>query len=1035
MSGPFDYNNFGQDPSRPQPALTNESPKKYQNTANLGQSEFNGFPQQQSSAGIKYSPRVDFGRRRQNNTSTDVYGTPYGSPVKANPILSPAGSTTPRKHYAELESPKRKKQNAVIVIDDESDQEDDIFGAYRAGSHDINRSATGNSNSTASSSRILPPPKPIFSATTYAAANNGYQPEADSPIQYPQHTDERVSSGSTILSTESDPRDPFANDQEFNQKEFNEKLEIQDSNYSGATYDYDFENDNDDPLADGDSNNEFDEEFMQYEVPLDAQPRRNRSTIRKSVNSENGNLILENPVPTKLASFLHRKDEDEFLFMRYSACTSEPDDFVDAGFTLRAAKLNREIELCVCITMYNENEVHLTRTLHSVMKNVAYLCQRNRSRIWGPDGWKKVQVVIVSDGRAKVNENSLDVLAAMGVYQDGIAKSYVNNKEVKAHLFEYTTQVSLDPDLEFKSVEKGIVPVQVLFCLKEQNKKKINSHRWLFNAFCPVLDPKVVVLLDVGTKPNLSALYHLWKAFDKDSDIAGAAGEIKAIKGKGWNKLLNPIVASQNFEYKMSNILDKPLESSFGYISVLPGALSAYRYKALKNHDDGTGPLNSYFKGESLDVGPNKDVFSANMYLAEDRILCWELVAKRDEKWLLKYVKEAQGETDLPEAVPEFISQRRRWLNGALFAAIYSQLHFRQIWKTNHSFGRKFALHIEFFYQFIQLLFSWFSIANFYLTFYFMAGAVSANDLIPHNGGYWLFTIFNYICVACLASMFIISMGNRPQGATHLFITAMVLLSICSTYALVCGLFFVFKTMHEKSSGNDEVTTGVFINIVVSLLSTYGLYAIMSILYLDPWHIITCSIQYFLLLPSYTCTLQIFAFCNTHDVSWGTKGENNPTKSLGTAIIKKDSSGHEIVEVEMPSDQLDIDGAYKSTLNNISIQRLRNKQPEKEPRQPVLSEDYYRDVRTRVVLTWLITNLVLVMAVSQVYSATETATNKYLAFILWSVAALSAFRACGSTWYLITKYARSLLEMKHRYEDGGHQNSFSMKRWFKKSDK
>lgn len=1015
MSGPYDYDKYGlneQSPSRPQPALTNQSPKRF--NASLGASDaFNPFPQ--NTASNRYSPRVDFGRRQGNQSN---YGTPFSSPTKVHPAPMlvnspshyPSHEATPRKQYADLESPKRKKQNTVIVIDDSDDEMNEV------GSYDINRSPTRGSNSTSSSSRILPPPKPIFSATTYAAANHNLQPESISG-----YNDGRISSGSTVQSEESTRiRDPFQNDPEFNEKEFNEKLEAQDTNYSGETFDFD---------EDEESRNEFDEAMM-YEVPTDAQPRRHRSTIRKTVTSENGNLILENPVPTKLASFLPRRDEDEFLFMRYSACTSEPDDFVDAGFTLRAAKLNREIELCVCVTMYNENEVHLTRTLHAVMKNVAHLCSRNRSRIWGPDGWKKVQVIIVSDGRAKVNENALDVLAAMGVYQDGIAKSFVNSKEVKAHLFEYTTQVSLDPDLEFKSAEKGIVPVQVLFCLKEQNKKKINSHRWLFNAFCPVLDPKVVVLLDVGTRPNTTALYHLRKAFDRDSDIAGAAGEIKALKGKGWRKLLNPLVASQNFEYKMSNILDKPLESSFGYISVLPGALSAYRYTALKNHDDGTGPLNSYFKGEQLD-GPNRDVFSANMYLAEDRILCWELVAKRGDKWLLKYVKEAKGETDLPESVPEFISQRRRWLNGALFAAIFSQVHFRQVWNTNHSMGRKIALHIEFFYQFLQLLFSWFSIANFYLTFYFLAGALSGNKIIPHNGGFWLFTIFNYICVATLCAMFIISMGNRPQGAEHLFITSMVLLSLCSTYALICGLFFVFRTLNMRNTGGD-VSENTFVNIVVSLLSTYGLYAVMSILYLDPWHIITCSFQYFLLLPSYTCTLQIFAFCNTHDVSWGTKGENNPTKSLGTAIIKKDSSGHEIVEVEMPSDQLDIDGAYRSTLNNISIQRVRNKTPEKEPRPEIPGEDYYRDVRTRVVLTWLITNLILVMIVSQIYSPTETSSNKYLAFILWSVAALAAFRAVGSTWFLITKYTRSILEAKHRMEDGGHTPSFSVKKWFKR---
>lgn len=467
-------------------------------------------------------------------------------------------------------------------------------------------------------------------------------------------------------------------------------------------------------------------------VPTGRQERRRGARqaqmAKKEVRLINGELILECKIPTILYSFLPRRDEIEFTHMRYSAVTCDPDDFTLKGYKLRQniGSTARETELFICITMYNENEINFTRTMHGVMRNIAHFCSRSKSRTWGKDGWQKIVVCIVSDGRRKVHPRTLDALAAMGIYQDGIAKNLVNQREVTAHVYEYTTQVSLDADLKFKGAEKGIVPCQMIFCLKEKNAKKLNSHRWFFNAFGKSLSPNVCILLDVGTKPGPDSLYHLWKAFDTNSNVAGACGEIKAGKGKAWLGLLNPLVASQNFEYKMSNILDKPLESVFGYITVLPGALSAYRYYALQNDATGHGPLSQYFKGETLH-GKDADVFTANMYLAEDRILCWELVAKRDERWVLKYVKSATGETDVPgkfalpffhphqpltftDAVPEFISQRRRWLNGAFFAAVYSLIHFKQVWKTDHSIARKVLLHIEFIYQFVSLLFTFFSL-------------------------------------------------------------------------------------------------------------------------------------------------------------------------------------------------------------------------------------------------------------------------------------------------------------------------------------
>lgn len=55
------------------------------------------------------------------------------------------------------------------------------------------------------------------------------------------------------------------------------------------------------------------------------------------------------------------------------------------------------------------------------------------------------------------------------------------------------------------------------------------------------------MLIDAGTKPGDKSVYHLWKAFDMNSNVGGAAGEISVMKGKLWTGLLNPLVAAQNF--------------------------------------------------------------------------------------------------------------------------------------------------------------------------------------------------------------------------------------------------------------------------------------------------------------------------------------------------------------------------------------------------------------------------------------------------------------------------------------------------------
>ncbi|KAJ3056048.1 Chitin synthase, class 1 [Rhizophlyctis rosea] len=754
--------------------------------------------------------------------------------------------------------------------------------------------------------------------------------------------------------------------------------------------------------------------FDFFRRPLGKDIGRGGYTRAKTVMKEvaltgAGNFVIDVPVSRKVLQNAKYTTGEEFTHMRYTAATCGANEFPD-HYSLRQRQYKRYTKVALVMTMYNEDDDLFTKSMLSAMKNIAYLCSDECQYSWGPDGWKNFVVVVVSDGRAKINPRVLTVLGVMGCYADNLAKASVNGKDVTAHIFEYTTQVGVDRDLHLRGTESLLVPTQVIFVLKEKNAKKINSHRWFFNAICKICDPEVTLLLDVGTKPTKTSFYHLYRAFESDPNVGGACGEIAAELGSGWRNLLNPLVATQNFEYKMSNILDKPLESVFGYISVLPGAFSAYRYQALEG-----APLDCYFKGETMHGGSN--IFAANMYLAEDRILCFELVTKRGASWLLRYVKSARAETDVPDALPELISQRRRWLNGSFFAAVHATSHWSYIFRSGHGGVRKFWLCVEFLYNAINLMFSWFSIANFYLAFVFLfdvsdgqegAGTNPETDpFSPH--GETVFMVVRQIYIFAIVAVFISSLGNRPQGSRMLYYGIVVVFALIMCLMLFMGFWSIYLAIKVASTQIAEqhtnfvayfFATPTFRDIVISLGSTYGLYFVASIMHLDPWHCFSSMFQYLILLPVYINIFMIYAFCNLHDVSWGTKGDNAPT--LEAVVVKKTADGKQIVEVEMPVDEEDVDDAYTKFLNQLEHQRTNKDSAEQKVNAQTAQEDYFKEFRTRVVLLWVLTNciLILVFTNKKLFHDVKESVNPYLTFLFWSVAILSLIRFTASAIYM-----------------------------------
>ena len=155
--------------------------------------------------------------------------------------------------------------------------------------------------------------------------------------------------------------------------------------------------------------------------------------------------------------------------------------------------------------------------------------------------------------------------------------------------------------------------VNFLFALKHFNNQKIDSHLYFYRGLCDYLNPDYCLLLDIGTQALPQSINKLMKMLDYRPTIGGACGEIE-VEMKSFSML----AAAQFYEYKLSHYIDKSFEGCFGYQSVLPGAFSIFRWEAIKG-----APLEKFFQG----LNKSKlNLQQLNMFLAEDRIMCFEIV-------------------------------------------------------------------------------------------------------------------------------------------------------------------------------------------------------------------------------------------------------------------------------------------------------------------------------------------------------------------------------------------------------------------------
>ena len=531
----------------------------------------------------------------------------------------------------------------------------------------------------------------------------------------------------------------------------------------------------------------------------------------------------------------------------------EPDNTFYEDTVLQRLCDNRGIEFLICVTMYNEGESEFTNTLRGIMANMKEFHSHGITQ-------DRVACIIIVDGTDAFMKTFNNEKLNNGAFQQFFDPEQIKQRFNVTDISEITKQLIGSEEIAhcFQQIYqyKG-ASLNLIFCIKQKNMRKLNTHLWFFCGFCKMIEPRFVMLLDVGTKPHDTALWMLYEAMDRDENLAGCCGEIVPMNPP----LFNWVVPAQVVEYKYAHIFDKALESVCGYISVLPGAFSAYRWdQLLGNEQDGSPLWNDYFR--SMTHPHEMDAYYSNIYLAEDRVLTLALVSMKNRANILRYVRDSIAETDVPDTFHVLLMQRRRWINGSWFALIEFLREFRRIYQSNHSGMRKFVITLQICWYFSTVVLTWIMVGVF---------ALMVNDLLDTLGapgaaneaGFSIASIAMLVYAGLLTTVFILSLAvERPKTVENTYKAISGMLAFYMLGMVIVMIRYLFE-MNQGSSSAQWIYAFAIILIIVMIT--------IPLLYNCLFSILKNLIMFLIMCPTYVNVFVIYAICNTHDCTWGNR--------------------------------------------------------------------------------------------------------------------------------------------------------------------
>lgn len=534
--------------------------------------------------------------------------------------------------------------------------------------------------------------------------------------------------------------------------------------------------------------------------------------------------------------------------------------------------------IACCVTAYNESGTALLISILGLIRNIQYVLSQSEY-----DEYRSSIICILVDGVDRMSESFFELAKELGFLDDRcfdkdgdikIFESYCDGEKLKDKLkslidvggvnddWLYDNKDYLEDKLNFLSKNE----IRIIFYIKKDNAGKLDSHWHFFEVICQFLNPRYCVQMDLGTNPKIDSLYNMLKQINvrsKNAVVACRSMISDAVDlfdyQKGW----------QYIDMLKERIVSWPIESFLGYLSVMPGQLCLMRWEAVDStqvapSENGTFNgeltrsqiLESYYRGLEI----NKP-FQANMFLAEDRVLGFEIAHNKERSWVIGYAHLAEAITDACGNLNELVQQRRRWICSSFACQVWFLLRIKGFLSNdNKPIKDKVLMLFSALYFMVGIIQTWFSPAVTTAVIIGLYGYAKSN--LYDGGIQWVPSALLGVLLACYIVYTLIGFSRSVGGGRERIVrSAIVVQAFSSLFIFLLALL------------NPEFRAEYMVILILAGLNMVLLF-INTCFYSRSQAIglIKHSFLYSFFSPWLSLFLNLFAVTNVDNVSWGTKG-------------------------------------------------------------------------------------------------------------------------------------------------------------------